>query len=330
LVVVYDGAAQSATEHFEPGQHVWSFQLAPYDVHAVRFSSRGVAIDHIQSQISEEGRQELVARMKELKDRDLTATPRYPALANPSFEPGAGTERLPGWHLVGDPNQMTADLDARMPQDGRTSLHLQNRGNGKATIESETFATPPTGQLMMWVFARGENIGPNTELRLVFEADGVTKPYQQFATLGNSAEKLSNQWGTGGYAFRREDLPLDSRGKMRLKFELVGPGEVWIDNVQLYDLLFPITFYERSEPEKLELVKLITATDNALENGQYAECARKLEGYWPRFLNAYSPAAAQTIATQPPAEQQVVPAAEQEPGAEVPSVGLGSWFKFWK
>ena len=128
-----------------------------------------------------------------------------------------------------------------MPQDGKTCLYLQNRGNGTATIESNTFATPPTGQLVMLVFVRGQNVAPSSELRLVFETDDSAKPYRQFATLGGNgpaARPIAGDWG-GGFLFRSEDLPLDSRGKMRVKFELAGPGEVWIDNVQLYDLLVP-------------------------------------------------------------------------------------------
>jgi hypothetical protein len=330
LVAPKDQTA-ATSEHFEPSQQPWSFELGPYDVRAVRFTTPTVAIDNIQSQISDAGQQELAARMKELKDRDLTATPQYAALANPGFEPGAGDVRLPGWKLLGTAGEISADLDGRNPQEGRSALYLQNTGKGVATVESETFVTPPTGQLVMWVFARGENVAPDTELRLVFEADGATKPYRHIATLGGRhAAPLSNLWGAGGFAFRCEELPLDSRGKMRIKFELTGPGEVWIDNVQLYDVLFPLPFYERSEPEKLELVKLIAATDNALENGQYAECARKLEGYWPRFLNAYSPVAAQTIATQPALEQQIAPAADAAPAVEAPNVSRSSWFKFWK
>ncbi len=263
--------------------------------------------------------------MAELKDRDLTATPRYAVLENPGFEPSGNAEHLPGWKLVGEPNQVTADLDATMPKEGQTCLYLQNRGLGTATIESDPFETPPTGQLVMWVYVRGENVAPGTELRLVFEADGVSQPYRQFNVLGGNrpgATPLTAAWGSG-YAFRREDLPLDSRGRMRIKFELTGPGEVWIDNVQLFDLLFPLYFYERSEPEKLELVKLISAADNALENGELAECVRKLEGYWPRFLNAYSPAAAPAMATRPTPQENAAP--DEEKGKEAPSVG-GRWY----
>ena len=104
---------------------------------------------------------------------------------------------MPGWQLIGDPTQITADLDATMPQEGQTCLYLQNRGNGTATIESETFATPPTGQLVMWVFVRGENVAPNSELRLVFEVDGDRQAVSAIHDAGRQsvAEPLSTRMG---------------------------------------------------------------------------------------------------------------------------------------
>ena len=67
---------------------------------------------------------------------------------------------------------------------------------------------------------------------------------------------------------------------------------MWIDSVQLYDLLFPLCFTNRAKkrgPDASNWSKLISAAKSSLENGELAECARMLEGYWPRFLNAYTP-----------------------------------------
>ncbi len=274
LVEAKDGVSSLSNEHFEAGRQTWSLELAPYDVHAVRFNRGRVDVQTIRCRISEAGQKELATRIKELKQRDLTATPPYAVLRNSSFEPVAG-QHLPGWKLIGDPQQVSADLDATMPQEGRTCLYLKNTGPGVATIESEAFATPPTGQLVMWLFVRGQNVAPDSELRLEFEVDAASAPIRQFTVLGGSrpgATPLNTAWGSG-YAFQGENLPMDSHGKMRIKFELRGPGEVWIDNVQLFDLLFPFAFYELSEPEKLKLVQMITAADNALANEEFAECA---------------------------------------------------------
>jgi hypothetical protein len=334
LVTSKDAASPSATDRFEAGRQIWSLQLAPYDVHAVTFSGGDVSIEGIQSQVSEIGRQELASKIDALGDRDLRAMPRYEMLQNPNFEPINAKEHLPGWQPIGEPSQVTADLDATKPQDGKTCLYLQNRGNGTATVESNSFPTPPTGQLVMLVFVRGENVAPTSELRLVFETDGGAKPFRQFATLGGNgpaARPISSDWG-GGFLFRSEDLPLDSRGKMRVKFELTGPGELWIDNVQLYDLLFPLPYYDRGEAERLEFVKLISSAKSALDKDELAECALKLDGYWPRFLNAYTPTKSPTIATQPAAQPTASPTAGDEPETETPSVG-NHWYdlrRLWR
>jgi hypothetical protein len=334
LVAFNDSVAPSLTEHFNAGRQLWSLQLAPYDVRAVKFAAGGVRIEGVQSQVSETGRQELASKIDVLGDRDLRAMPRYETLQNPDFEPTDAKEHLPGWQLIGEPSQVTADLDATNPQNGKTCLYLQNRGKGTATIESNSFPTPPTGQLVMLAFVRGENVAPSSELRLVFETDGVTKSFRQFATLGGdgpAARPIASDWG-GGFLFRSEDLPLDSRGTMRVKFELTGPGELWIDNVQLYDLLFPLPYYNRGEAERLEFVKLISSAKSALERGELAECALKLDGYWPRFLNAYTPNKTPTIATQPTAPPAAPPTAGDEQETETPSVG-SRWYdirSLWK
>jgi hypothetical protein len=171
-------------------------------------------------------------------------------------------------------------------------------------------------------------------MRLVFEADGGAKPFRQFAALGGNgpaAKPISGDWG-GGFLFRSEDLPLDSHGKMRVKFELTGPGEVWIDSVQLYDLLFPLPYYNRGEAERLKFVQLISSAKSSLEQGELAECALKLDGYWPRFLNAYTPTKTPTIATQPTTQPTAPPTADDEPSSETPSVGK-PWYSipsFWR
>ncbi len=333
LVASKNAVAPSMPERFNAGRQIWSLQLAAYDVHAVKFAGGGVRIEGVQSQVSETGRQELASKIDVLGDRDLRAMPRYEALQNPDFEPTNAKNHLPGWQLVGEPSQINADLDATKPQNGKTCLYLQNRGNGTATIESNSFPTPPTGQLVMLVFVRGENVARSSELRLVFETEGA-KPFRKFATLGgngSAATPIASDWGSG-FLFRSEDLPLDSRGKMRVKFELTGPGELWIDNVQLYDLLFPLPYYDRGEAERLEFVKLISSAKSALEKGELAECALKLDTYWPRFLNAYTPTKTPIIATQPSPQPPAPPTAGNEQDTETPSVG-SRWYdirRLWR
>jgi len=324
-----DSAGGLAT--FAAGSQSWPLKLEPYAVQAVRFSTAGVRVKNVESTISEAGRRELDARLANLRDRDLTATEPYLGLENPSFEPKRGGA-LDGWQLIGDPLHTSVELDTASPRDGATCLHLRNSARtGVATLQSNAFTTPPTGQLVMTVFVRGEQVGPQTELRLVFESEDSGEQYRQFSILGGSrpgAQPIADRWAY--WAFRRENLPLDSRGKMRVKFELSGPGDVWIDDVRLYDLLFPLPFYEHAEKERLELVKLIHSVSSAAENGNFSECVEQLGQYWPRFLTAYTPVVQPAIANQqpnPPAQTPPPPEKEES----VPEVGgwwnIKRWFK---
>ena len=65
---------------------------------------------------------------------------------------------------------------------------------------------------------------------------------------------------------------------------MTGPGEVWVEDVQVFDLPF-------TESERWELSKLISLASVKLEAGQLADCARLLESYWPQFLLANVPLA---------------------------------------
>ena len=78
----------------------------------------------------------------------------------------------PGWQLVGNPNQIAMALDATRPKEGKTCLYIQNRlGKRRGGRQSDPFTTPPTGQLGMTVWLRGDNLAQTSELRIVFESD---------------------------------------------------------------------------------------------------------------------------------------------------------------
>ena len=302
-LVTDTGDDSIAAKTFEAGPQTWSLTLAPYEVQAVRFAAAGVKVESAHGTISPAGKQELQARLADLRNRDLTAPHMYTALANPGFEPMGGGLPVPGWQLAGAPAQIAMSLDATKPMEGKTCLYLQNHSaNSAAVFESDQFTTPPTGQLAMTVYLRGDNLAQASELRMVFETNRAGQVYRRFATVGGvrpGAQHLINNWQY--LAFGVNDLPLDSHGRMRIKFELTGTGEVWVDKVQLFDVLFPLAFYEHSQPERLELEKLRRSVESAEESNQTADCVQLLDGYWSRFLLAYTPAVQPMIAAKPSA-----------------------------
>ncbi len=285
-------------------------------------------VSDVSAKVSEAAQDELKSQVTAVTERNLRAHRISSRLANGGFEP-LGSNPLGGWHFAKGPGQ-TADLDATNPHGGKTSLFLSSGGQF-ATVESELMPTSPTGQLFLTAWLRGENLSPNTELRMVLQTEGGETSYRNSAAVGprQAGQPLGNQWQHNG--FWVQDLPLDSQGKMRVKFELDGAGEVWIDDVVLYELLFPFSDheYENSTAEKTKLLLLRNALQTSLADGQVAACAHLLDNYWLRFLTAYTPraelqpaVAQQATVTQPNAAPPAKPA---EPPAETKT----GWRQLW-
>jgi len=281
------------------GKQPLVLSLRPYAVEAVRIPSPRATASLVRAEASKSAKEELSARLADLANRDLNATGEYPALANPSFEPLAGGP-LSGWRLLAEAGVATAELDTTDPQHGKTSLHLHSVGDS-AALESDWFVIPPTGQMAMAVFLRGRNLGPNSSLRIVFESNQSGYIYRRIAPL---SRQLSPQWLKEPYYIFLSDLPLGAESQMRIRFELFGPGDIWIDNVTLHDLLFPHKWYEKARTEIVQLLQIIHAAKAAYETDRLSDCVRILEGYWPRFVASYTPPVKPAVAVQratPPA-----------------------------
>jgi hypothetical protein len=305
------------------GRQSWKLSLAAYDVQVVRINSSDVRLVEIQTEIGAAAKAELDARVDGLGKRDLSSRSLYDRLPNPGFEATSGPGPIPHWQVVG--NSTIAELDATKPRGGSTSLYLTSQ-TGVAGVESDLLPIPPTGQLFFTVYLRGENLERDTALRMVVESVGTERAYRNYADP-QKKRPISHSWQY--YGFWLNDLPLESSGKMRVRFELEGPGEVWIDEVKLYDLLCPMDpkdEYKFATVEKKELVIKVLAIQNARETGRVADCARMLQGYWPRFLMEYTP----QVAPEPSISEEHAPTRPvAEPGQDAPpptpATGLRRW-----
>lgn len=319
-----------------PGRQAWNVTLAPYDLQAVRIPVAGTKPLGVEVDLSKGAKAELVAQLADLSNRDLSAPRPYQSLANPGFEQLNAAGQPLGWKVSNGNTNSQAVLDATGAQEGKSCLYFRNTGQN-AAVESDPFRMPATGQLAMTVFARGENLAPQTNLSLVFEVEqnGLTYRRTAKAPIRNAAAPGVNQtWGRP-FAIMVNDLPLQSDGKMRIVFELSGPGEVWLDNVQLSDVLFSLKYYNNSQDEILQLLQQTHNAQSALEREQFSECLDLIDGYWPRFVRTYRPAAPQKVALLPVGQPGLAPpvGTQQNPDAppvqdgEQPAPGVGDRIK---
>ena len=182
------------------GQQPWAVTLEPYELQAVRIAAPGAKAVAVRADLKEAAHAELKAHLAELSNRDLSAQQEYRALANPSFEPLGGA--LLGWRSANP--AATVQLDATAPQDGKTCLYMSSAGP-RVVVQSDEFPTPATGQLAMTVFARGQNIGPGVDLRLIFQSERDGKIYPRAASVqgGSNGTCQSRMGAAVRYPCRR-------------------------------------------------------------------------------------------------------------------------------
>ena len=283
------------------GETYWEIQLEPYDLVAVRLSEANVRLAHPQVTLPKSiepalGRQ---IEMLGIRAAALRNPPPINVLENPDFEkPADARKGIPGWSVTSR-NGVSVQIDSGTAHGGKQSAHLASTGP-VAWLVSRPLPAPTTGRVSMSVWLRIADPNNQPPLRLALECkiDGHDKySYAPVGRLPNGAPtgvNLGPQWAQ--CIFQVDDLPLEGITSMRARFDLMGPGEVWVDDVKLCNLAF-------SRPEIIELSKLITLADAKLQSGQVSDCMHLLEGYWPRFLDE----------NVPPARRKIRPRANASP-----------------
>ncbi|MBI1901192.1 MAG: hypothetical protein HYS13_08795 [Planctomycetia bacterium] len=277
---------------------VWEVELGPYELAAGFVSVSAAAVTDPQVELDPAVLAELSARIDELAQTvtNLREPKWRGGPPNAGFdEVRAGRTEVPSWELL--PAQGTAaQLDAREKAVGQHSVRLTSDGP-TAVLLSQPFAPPRTGRLAVKVWARTLDAKRPPLLRLVLEGDYRGRAYVRHAVIGQSAAPLEDHFRQ--YVFPVHDVPFEGLSPLRLRFELIGPGVVWLDDVQTCDALFD------RDTELFELSKIVTLAVIKRRQLQPGDCQRILESYWPRYLAAYaaesgeSPTAEANVASPP-------------------------------
>lgn len=289
----------------------WEVQLAPYDAIGARLPSQQVTVLGASATWSPEIDRELEQRVSELEARRIAlGWPRqWGDMENPGFEqdlPMPG--EIPGWKFrQGD--EPNVQVDNTAAHSGNASLQLRSEGEPTSVV-SVPFTAPKTGRLDVKVWARCPKGQTAPPLRIGVFGDCRGRTFSQSAP----SAPIGEEWTFVGVEVR--DVPAEGLGTLQLHFQLAGPGEVWLDDVQLEDLPF-------SDTEHKVLIKTVYPARATLADKQVTQCLRILESYWPRFLLQHVPAAEivppPTVARSP---QPTSPASEEKPDEKEESPGF--------
>lgn len=278
----------------------WTVKLPPFGIVAGVIDQADVDLRVAEVRLPEQLRPQLLAKLQDVHNRALALKQPRPSrsLVNLGFEePPDADGNIFGWvHARGDGVQVSL---ANGGNDGSPrALKVVSR-SPEVWVRSQPFPAPRTGRIAVWARLRTPNKNAQPPLRLAIEARRGRRPYYRFANVGAGvpAAPLSGRWAP--FVLQIDDLPREGLDEFRIGFDLMGPGEVWIDDVVIYDLSF-------TKNEQIQIDKQIAEADYHLREDNLAEAAEMLDDYWPRFLLEHVEPL-KPIIPQPPAAPPAAP-----------------------
>lgn len=297
----------------QASRSVWTVEMQPYDLVGGEISSGKVKLVTWKATLTEPADTVLRDRIREVRIRASALRDPQPRdiLENPTFEAPQKAAGIPGWVHAAGPGIAVSTVQGNGYKSER-SLHLvstpSQRADGKKSapiiwVRSNPLPAPKTGRLSMLAWVRIDDPNKQPKLRLAIEGKIDGKPFYRRANIGasedgNPVRPIQKQWSP--YRFPLTDLPLDGLTDIQVGFDLMGEGDVYIDQVSVYDLWF-------ADNERDELLKNIATADIQLSSGQVTDCERFLEGYWSRFLQDHVPLSAPRVAATKPGEPSADP-----------------------
>jgi hypothetical protein len=273
-------AASAATGVWPQGAQTWRITLPPYGMVARQYATRSLRVGAPKPTGPGQARSELDSRIGEIERRmaSLDIERSYPQLQNPSFELLGAEGLMLGWQpRMGQTGRVAVDQTSA--HSGNRALHFQSQDQLGVAAQSHLFRIPDTGRLVVRAQVRVTHMAPASRLYAWIEFDaGGGAMHQKPGQLGDG--RLGDDWTQCEYFF--DDLPLASAGQMRVQFHLAGPGEAWIDSVELFDLYFPNT-------QRVDLMRRLLQAKTAWESDELVDCQRLVDGYLPRFVVEYVP-----------------------------------------
>lgn len=161
------------------------------------------------------------------------------------------------------PGSGTIAIDRENPHSGQGSLKLSSAMAAAAAV-SESFVPNVHSSLTIEAFFRASE--PGTKVRVWIEGESGGKPYVRRTEM-----TVSTGWE--GRAVRASDVPAGGLDKARLRFELLAPGSLWIDDLHVPN-------ETSSKSGLLNARRTLLEAIQAYREERYAEFARLAGSHW--------------------------------------------------
>ena len=251
----------------------WRVPLRPYDLHAAALTSPNIKFLTLTAELSSSVPASLQSQLAQLVVRvgQLKEPVPWTQVANASFEMESPVGGVADWETEAP----TVRIDRQTYRAGHGSMLIQSDGP-IVWARSQPFAAPPSGRLAVEVWLRGLQRETPPPLRLAIEGRLGDEPYHRYAEIAERSESIKlDEWSP--VELHIDDLPSHGLQYLQVRFDMMGKGEVLLDDVSVFGLSF-------TRNEHHELSRIAALADLQLREERLIECARTLSRFWPTFL----------------------------------------------
>ena len=268
---------------FDPASKVLAIRLPAFGIAGGKISGPRAVVTGYTYQVDENIEQLLRKKTYAIQAKLNLAKNSTPlsSLNDSGFEVPA-TPNPASWNYDGQSSEQV-QFDNQIGYQSNSSLRLASTGD-PVWVRSNRFSVPKTGRISITAYLRIEDPAVQPPLRIAIEGETQSSTYYRFGNVGSLApeatsKQIDSQWRR--FAVHFDDLPTDGLRDLRVGFDLMGQGTVWIDNVAVHDRWF-------DNNDAKAITQVLAGAAPLMETPHsFESCRRILEGYWPRFLDDY-------------------------------------------
>lgn len=266
-----------------------TFEIPSYGLLGGRMES-GAAITDYDFALPEAADNALQRHVLTLKSKLTKSASPQPlgVLENNGFELDGQSDFI-GWSTIPQPKgyvELINHPESPEPNSvqGVASLRLTGDDNVDVWVRSNKFEVTETGRVSISVWLKTDKPDQQPPLRLALEGQSEGVNYYRFGSVGSlspdsNANQIESRWKR--FAVHFDDLPSEGMTDIRIGFDLMGAGQVSIDNVQVFDRWF-------DENDVKAMTQMLASTAPLLSDPiGYERCRQLLTSYWPSFLDRF-------------------------------------------
>ncbi len=265
---------------------IWQFDLSPYELIAFKVSDPQFKLNSFVHSPDPS----LIEKMK----REIDSLENMMTLISDSARaesldvPGGDFEnwidglRPSGWTVSSLP-QVSIRQEKSLPHSGSSCVVIENINQSQvsAWIQSDKIRIPESGRLVVNAWVRAPSAGKMPQV-LRLSLIGRTRDgrrYQRSHQFGTqpSGSDVAIDWGKRPVTLFVTDLPSAELSELYVAFDLVGPGKVWVDDIQALEAYL-------SPDERIQIRSQIFLAKEKLRDNNAFPAEQVLNSHIARYL----------------------------------------------